>query len=115
MSQGYMSKSLCNLLCIRYKYFGLQYGSQCWCGNRYGRYGHAKHSDCNKRCQGNRHSKCGGTWRNRIYLVDKGNGMAVQSLNLSSVPNATAALPWLPQEPNKMAATGVHELTSITI
>ena len=51
-----------------YRYFGLQYGTQCFCGNSFGRYGKSPNQgDCNKPCLANRNEICGGTWRNSVY------------------------------------------------
>ena len=51
-----------------YRYFGLQYGTQCFCGNSFGRYGRSPNlKDCNKPCPANRNEICGGTWRNSMY------------------------------------------------
>src|SRR4029077_17508832 len=51
-----------------YKYAGAQYGSQCFCGNSYGRY-HASTS-CNMPCTANASETCGGTWANSVYLSE---------------------------------------------
>ena len=51
-----------------YRYFGLQYGTQCFCGNSFGRYGRSPNQgECNKPCPANRNEICGGTWRNSVY------------------------------------------------
>lgn len=49
-----------------YKYAGLQYSYQCFCGDKLpsnGGYG------CNKKCKGNEKAKCGGNWRNSIWAA----------------------------------------------
>lgn len=48
-----------------FSYAGLQYESQCLCGNRYGSFGEA--DNCNMRCTGNREQICGGNWANSVY------------------------------------------------
>ena len=51
-----------------YRYFGLQFGTQCFCSNSFGRYGKSPNQgDCNKPCPANRNEICGGTWRNSMY------------------------------------------------
>jgi hypothetical protein len=50
-----------------YSYAGVQYGSQCFCGNGYGRYGTA--TDCNMTCNGDSAETCGGTWANNVYAT----------------------------------------------
>ena len=64
-----MTPALCMRECARrgYRYAGVQYSSQCFCGNNYGRYGQA--TNCNMQCSGDRSKICGGTWANSIYDV----------------------------------------------
>lgn len=50
-------------------YFGVQYGSQCFCGNTYGAFGAAPASECNLACMGDTSQTCGGTWRNSVYTT----------------------------------------------
>lgn len=71
-SNGSMTIEACSATCRRqgYKVAGLQYGSQCFCGNRYGRYG--KSSACNMPCAGNKSQTCGGTWANSVYSIGGG-------------------------------------------
>lgn len=52
-----------------YKFAGVQYSSQCFCGNRYGTYGKAY--NCNMKCTGNKGKTCGGTWANNVYSTGK--------------------------------------------
>jgi len=48
-----------------YDYAGIQYSSQCFCGNTYGKSGTA--DNCNMPCKGNAKQICGGTWANSVY------------------------------------------------
>jgi hypothetical protein len=48
-----------------YKYAGVQYGHQCFCGNGYGTYGTS--TNCSMLCAGNAAEICGGNWANSIY------------------------------------------------
>lgn len=43
----------------------IQYGTECRCGNRYGRYGQATDEQCFYRCS--TEEKCGGDCRNSVY------------------------------------------------
>lgn len=54
-----------------FKYFGLQYGSECWCGNSYGRHGKAESEEkCQLTpCSGDRNQKCGGELANAVYEI----------------------------------------------
>jgi len=67
-----MSEDACIAACKRdgYKYAGIQWGVECWCGNNYGRYGNASESTCNIICRGNKHHKCGGNWRNSVHTTE---------------------------------------------
>lgn len=73
------SKETCAQNCsnLNYPYFGLQYSSQCFCGNSYGRYGGSNESDCNYVCTGDSSQICGGYWRNSIYKVIEAKGYNV--------------------------------------
>ncbi|PAA64531.1 hypothetical protein BOX15_Mlig005509g2, partial [Macrostomum lignano] len=52
-----------------YKYFGLQDGTMCTCGNAYGRHGQVVDSDCNKPCRGDSSITCGGHMKNEIFIT----------------------------------------------
>ena len=62
-----MTIDLCVFLCRNkgYKYAGVQYSKECFCGNNYGIYGVA--TNCNYLCSGNENLICGGFWANSIY------------------------------------------------
>ena len=47
-----------------YGYAATQYGTQCFCGDGFGKYG--KSTDCNMPCGGNRSETCGGSWANSV-------------------------------------------------
>jgi hypothetical protein len=59
----------CILACKEqnYDYAGLQYGSKCYCGQQYGKYGQVSDDDCNYSCVTS--GKCGGVNRNSVYRV----------------------------------------------
>jgi glucan endo-1,3-alpha-glucosidase len=61
------SPQVCSAWCGSqgFKYAGVQYGSSCFCGNSYGKYGTA--TDCNMACSGNGTETCGGAWANSVY------------------------------------------------
>ena len=54
-----------------FKYAGLQYGVQCFCGNSYGKYGESY--SCDYECSGNQNEICGGYWANSVYSVAESN------------------------------------------
>jgi len=57
----------CAGYCYGYKYFGLQFGSQCFCGNTYG--SHGTSAGCTSTCSSNSTQTCGGAYANSIYSV----------------------------------------------
>merc|ERR1712151_1396348 len=83
-SGGNGSRAKCGATCAKkgMKYFGLQYGKECFCGNSYGKY--KKASNCNMKC-GNGKETCGGTWANSVYQVMK------KSRRLMSAPMRSLA------------------------
>ena len=68
-----MEPSRCEFLCSTYgfRFFGLQFGSECYCGDSYGRYGKANERECKMKCKGSTASDqyCGGDLRNSVYEV----------------------------------------------
>ena len=50
-----------------YRYAGLQFGSECWCSDTYGKYGTSNR--CNTPCTGNAEQICGGPRANSVYDV----------------------------------------------
>ena len=59
----------CGLLCVGYKYFALEYGKECRCGNAYGKYGKSANpsKDCSMPCQKNPAITCGGVYFENVY------------------------------------------------
>eukprot|EP00747_Dinoflagellata_sp_TGD_P003024 gnl/TRDRNA2_/TRDRNA2_106637_c0_seq1.p1 gnl/TRDRNA2_/TRDRNA2_106637_c0~~gnl/TRDRNA2_/TRDRNA2_106637_c0_seq1.p1 ORF type:complete len:203 (+),score=38.69 gnl/TRDRNA2_/TRDRNA2_106637_c0_seq1:350-958(+) len=63
-----MTPSLCSALCTGFKFFGVQFGYNCFCGDDYGNQGgKAPESDCGSPCTGDSSIMCGGSSRNSIY------------------------------------------------
>ncbi|KAK3105994.1 hypothetical protein FSP39_010464, partial [Pinctada imbricata] len=50
-----------------FKYAGVQFYSQCFCGDNYLKHIQTANSACNTPCRGNPAQKCGGTWRISVY------------------------------------------------
>ncbi|XP_035693304.1 uncharacterized protein LOC118427567 isoform X2 [Branchiostoma floridae] len=55
-----------------YRYAGLQYGKECFCGDSFGQFGAAPESECSTPCTGSSADTCGGNWRNSIYRTVTG-------------------------------------------
>ena len=63
-----MTVATCSGMCKGFKFFGVQDGYSCFCGNSYGiQGGKAPESDCNVPCTGNPIEMCGAGYRNSIY------------------------------------------------
>merc|ERR1712029_536908 len=64
----------CADFCKGFKYFAVQYGKNCFCGDNPRVSKEAKDpSECNRYdCPGNLDQKCGGYWRNSLYEVVDG-------------------------------------------
>ncbi|PAA76877.1 hypothetical protein BOX15_Mlig023956g1, partial [Macrostomum lignano] len=68
-SSSSMSVERCGRLCSSYRYFGVQFSKECWCGNSYGKHGKRPGRECNMACRGNSREKCGSHWRNNVYAT----------------------------------------------
>jgi hypothetical protein len=64
---GVMTPEICRQKCADYRYYGLQYFAECYCGDTYGSYGIGKDSECNYACKGNENYRCGGALRNAVH------------------------------------------------
>jgi hypothetical protein len=54
---------------FNFRYAGVQNGYQCWCGDKYGKYGLADRNNCSKYCPtGNK--TCGGKYFNDVYEIN---------------------------------------------
>ena len=69
-----------------FQYFGLQFGSECWCDQQYGKHGKADDARCNKPCGGNRAQTCGGDLVNSVYEVDAALRLTPTPPDLSKPP-----------------------------
>ncbi|CAG2252624.1 PLG [Mytilus edulis] len=64
-----MTVQKCQQFCGQkgFKYAGVEYGFECFCGNVLRKDRKRKESDCKTPCAGNKRQICGGTWRISIY------------------------------------------------
>jgi hypothetical protein len=63
-----MTPTACSSLCTSFKFFGVQDGWGCFCGDDYGNQGgKAPDGDCNTQCTGDRSIMCGAPFRNSVY------------------------------------------------
>lgn len=75
-TNGQMTNQQCVSSCRErgFAYAGTQYGSYCFCGNSYGRYGSLSGGEgrkCDMRCSGDGNQICGGSWANSVYSTSQ--------------------------------------------
>lgn len=66
-----LSLGKCKSICKGYKYLGLQYAQECWCGNKMNTvsFHRVPDNECNMPCSGEKKRMCGGGCRNSVYFV----------------------------------------------
>ncbi|CAC5410676.1 unnamed protein product [Mytilus coruscus] len=66
-----MTVQKCQQFCGKkgFKFAGVEYGYECFCGNVLRKCRKRKESDCKMPCSGNKRQTCGGPWRISIYTV----------------------------------------------
>jgi hypothetical protein len=80
-----MTPALCSAICTGFKFFGVQDGSNCFCGNDYGNQGgKAPEGDCDSPCPGDSSAMCGGPFRNSIYAQPPSTALSTTSNKLAS-------------------------------
>ncbi|PRP88701.1 hypothetical protein PROFUN_02797 [Planoprotostelium fungivorum] len=93
-STSVMTVQDCAGFCRIYPYFGVQFGSQCYCGNHYGRY--TGTVQCTTQCALNSTQHCGGAYANSVYsskVVSIGNVQLPDApFPVTNVATTTAAL-----------------------
>ncbi|XP_034324268.2 uncharacterized protein [Magallana gigas] len=64
-----MTVDYCRKICSdgKFKYYGVEAGHQCFCGNKLTKSDKKKDSECMNPCRGDREQACGGGWRIAIY------------------------------------------------
>ncbi|KAK6181661.1 hypothetical protein SNE40_009472 [Patella caerulea] len=50
-----------------FRYAGVEYGSECMCGNSHDKYPITKEAACNKKCSKDPSHRCGGKWKISVY------------------------------------------------
>eukprot|EP01049_Picozoa_sp_SAG25_P006034 SAG25_NODE_434_length_8070_cov_90.584117_9_plen_360_part_00 len=87
-----MTPTLCSGLCSGFKFFGVQFGGGCFCGNDFGNQGgKTPETDCNTPCNGDSGTMCGGSNRNSIYAQPPSTGGDAR-LHAEHQANATVAV-----------------------
>ncbi|KAI4174701.1 MAG: hypothetical protein LQ343_002072 [Gyalolechia ehrenbergii] len=84
-----MTVAYCGDFCTGYQYFGIEYSSECFCGNSLGAGATLKpNGDCGMTCSGNSTQYCGGAQRLTVY---NSNGTATSSSSVSGSSTATSS------------------------
>ena len=67
-----MSVTFCRNFCDQYqrKYSGVEFGSECWCGDKPFYIAKVKRDECNYECPGKSNQQCGAANRMNIYLTE---------------------------------------------
>ena len=78
-------KLVCISACVGYRYAGVQYGSECWCGNELPNRTYFRPKEqCKKQCPGAKSEICGGEWRMNIYSAAEKCKLNIMSHNIMS-------------------------------
>lgn len=88
MNNADQSVESCLNFCKGYKYAGVQYSKQCFCGNDSHNFQIVPDNQCNMKCTGNKDETCGGTWRMNVYSVEE----AIADLGIYDVEANTEIL-----------------------
>ncbi|XP_076075726.1 uncharacterized protein LOC143046449 [Mytilus galloprovincialis] len=66
-----MTVQNCKQFCVKkgFKFAGVEYGYECFCGNDLRKDRKRKESDCKTPCSGKKRQTCGGPWRISIYTA----------------------------------------------
>ena len=94
-----------------FKFAGTQYGSQCFCGMTYGKYGTS--NACSMHCAGNPDEICGGFWANSVYSTHaqkQGEGVAPRGAHQRS---ADSNAPTIPAPPSALAKACAKDIKSL--
>ncbi|KAH7308553.1 WSC domain-containing protein [Stachybotrys elegans] len=76
---------------LNYKYIGLEYGGECWCGNAFGVGANSTLiSQCGMTCRENNTEYCGGSQRLNVYQLDTSTGTSTTSLSTSTSTTSTS-------------------------
>ena len=67
---GTLFTQSCAAICEDFPYFGLQYGSECWCGDYASEInGYVESDGCNRMYTGDSDANCGGNYAMRIFIL----------------------------------------------
>ncbi|CAG8971095.1 hypothetical protein HYALB_00010672 [Hymenoscyphus albidus] len=83
----------CAASCSKFKYFGMEYSRECWCGNSFGLGALlVKDSECSMTCAGDKSSHCGASNRLNVYFKNDTASSASSVTSLTSSSSASSTL-----------------------
>ncbi|KAK0111496.1 hypothetical protein ONS95_001851 [Cadophora gregata] len=65
-SSSSMTPAACKTACVGFVYYGVEYGSECWCGNSFPS-STVVSTQCTMQCSGDAAQTCGGSWALNMY------------------------------------------------
>ncbi|KAM0332583.1 hypothetical protein ACHAQA_002867 [Verticillium albo-atrum] len=107
LANDQMTLESCQTFCTGYKYFGTEYGRECFCGNSFATGSQvAPESQCNMLCAGSPLQYCGAGNRLSVYSLDEGGSPASSSAAGSVAASESAVASATPTTSTQPAPTG---------
>ena len=101
-----------------YKYFGLQNGDSCYCGNDDSQFVPVPPEECDHPCSGNANEKCGSSWRLSVYgpnkIIDVSPRTTTMSTSSASSTRTATELTSTTTTESPTTQSSVTELPAIT-
>jgi len=88
LSTNNMTVDYCQSICSGYKYFGVEKGTDCYCGDTYG--DRTRSSSCNATCVGDSSQTCGGSCSTTIYSYTACAPIQALNYTVSVTQNSSA-------------------------
>ena len=79
IGQNDMTIEKCNHFCSNYKFFGVEAGDECHCGDSDNTFLSSPEIQCDTACKGNVSQICGGSWRMNVFKTFKGFDLVFDS------------------------------------
>ena len=80
--KGNNSPAACQKFCQGFRYYGVQFTNQCFCGNNlHGDLKMKPESECKAICPGDASKKCGGSGKMNLYQAPPGSSKYIQDID----------------------------------
>ncbi|KAF2452640.1 WSC domain-containing protein [Lineolata rhizophorae] len=89
LSTEEMTVELCADFCSGYKYMGVEWSRECWCGNIIDHDGAPAENGCDMTCAGDSFQYCGGSMRLNLYVNETEHASSSSSTATSSASSST--------------------------